>query len=42
MRMGTSDEDKEYVETIEAIFNNLAELQVAHVHFKSHNALSSA
>lgn len=42
MRMGTLDEHKVFVEESEEIFKSLTDLSVSHVHFKSHNAVSSA
>jgi len=41
MRLGTFDEHKIFVEETEEIFKHLTELSVTHVHFKSHNAVSS-
>jgi len=42
MRLGTLNEHKVFVEETEEIFKNFTELSVTHVHFKSHNAVSSA
>jgi hypothetical protein len=40
MRLGTLDGHRIFVEESEAIFKNLTELSVTHVHFKSHDAVS--
>jgi hypothetical protein len=40
MRLGTSDEHKEFVDEIEEIFKRFVEMHVAHTHFKSHGAQS--
>jgi len=42
MRLGTLDGHKVFLEETEEIFKNFTELSVTHVHFKSHNTVSSA
>jgi hypothetical protein len=42
MRLGMLDEHKVFVEEVEVMFKSFTDYTMAHVHFKSHGAQSSA